>query len=124
MNISGSTSSRALSLMDAHVSIADKNTTIVELIGPPEEVTEASILTVIPGDDPDEVSNIVVYVLLLPATLLPEWDASPWLTSHMKESASDADGSYRATTVVDGKLVTFAVDRTIATMMVSIEPAK
>lgn len=104
--------------------IADKNTTIVELIGPSEEVTEASILTVIPGDDPDEVSNIVVYVLLLPATLLPEWDASPWLTSHMKESASDADGSYRATTVVDGKLVTFAVDRTIATMMLSIEPVE
>ena len=104
--------------------IADRNTTLVELIGPPQEVQSASVMAVIPDDDPDEVSNIIVYIVLLPTTVLRGWDSTTWLVAQMDKADADADGSYKGSIVVDDKLVTLSVEYSIGTMLLTIEAAQ
>jgi uncharacterized protein YraI len=48
---------------------------IVDLIGPPQELQEASVISVVPNDDPDAVQAIILNMLLLTGTVLPDWNA-------------------------------------------------
>jgi len=69
------------------------------------------------------VSNIIVYIVLLPSTVLPGWDSTTWLVAQMDRADADADGSYKGSIVVDDTLVTLSVEYSIATMLLTIEPA-
>lgn len=104
--------------------MADQATTMVELIGPASEVEEASVIAIVPNDDPDAAVSIVLYMMLLPQAVLPGWDSSDWVGDHIEEGIDDPDGSYKTSIRVDDKLVTLSIESSIATLLLTIEPAR
>jgi uncharacterized protein YgiM (DUF1202 family) len=104
--------------------MADQGSTIVELIGPPQELEVATVIAFIPNDDPDAVTEIIIHMLMLPKTVLPSWDAADWFADHLEIGVNDPSGSYEESITVDGRLVTLSIEQSMGMILFSIKPAR
>lgn len=65
---------------------------ILQIIGPPEDVQEVSILVVIPKDRQDVVIEDAVLLVGLAKVAAPDWDEGPqWVANHIKDAIREGD---------------------------------
>lgn len=92
----------------------------VELIGPPDDLTKATIIVTVPKDNPTAIQENSIYMLGLVTTVMPDWSDGPtWVSQNITKAINSSE----AVTTVQGKRqVSLQAFKELGIILLSIEP--
>lgn len=93
----------------------------LQLIGPPEDLTNASVMFVVAKDNLESAASGMIHMYILLSTIFPDWkDCNNWIISAIDQVTKQ--GKEKITIEKNGKLVQFQFTKEIGLWSLTVEP--